>query len=83
MKGIIFDFNGTLFFDSHMHYEAWRIFSKKLRGYEGKAFKERRKGYDLARFDRGYRRNDDRRGYKCDPALDKRRKGCAGERAGG
>lgn len=33
MKGIIFDFNGTLFFDSHMHYEAWRIFSKKLRGY--------------------------------------------------
>lgn len=34
MKGVIFDFNGTLFFDSHMHYEAWRIFSKKLRGYE-------------------------------------------------
>ena len=33
MKGIIFDFNGTLFFDSHLHYEAWRIFSKKLRGY--------------------------------------------------
>ncbi len=34
MKGIIFDFNGTLFFDSHMHYEAWKIYSKKLRGYE-------------------------------------------------
>lgn len=34
MKGIIFDFNGTLFFDSHFHYEAWRIYSKKLRGYE-------------------------------------------------
>ena len=34
MQGIIFDFNGTLFFDSHMHYEAWRIYSKKLRGYE-------------------------------------------------
>ena len=34
MKGIIFDFNGTLFFDSHMHYEAWRIYSKQLRGYE-------------------------------------------------
>ena len=33
MKGIIFDFNGTLFFDSHMHYDAWRIFSEKLRGY--------------------------------------------------
>lgn len=34
MKGIIFDFNGTLFFDSHMHYETWRLYSKKLRGYE-------------------------------------------------
>jgi len=33
MKGIIFDFNGTLFWDSHMHQEAWRDFSKKLRGY--------------------------------------------------
>jgi len=33
MQGIIFDFNGTLFFDSHLHYEAWRIYSKKLRGY--------------------------------------------------
>lgn len=34
MQGIIFDFNGTLFFDSHLHYEAWRIYSKQLRGYE-------------------------------------------------
>lgn len=34
MKGIIFDFNGTLFWDSHLHYEAWREFSKLLRGYE-------------------------------------------------
>lgn len=33
MKGIIFDFNGTLFFDSALHYDAWRIFSKRLRGY--------------------------------------------------
>lgn len=33
MKGIIFDFNGTLFFDSQLHYDAWRIFSKRLRGY--------------------------------------------------
>jgi HAD superfamily hydrolase (TIGR01509 family) len=33
MQGIIFDFNGTLFFDSRLHYEAWRIYSKKLRGY--------------------------------------------------
>ncbi len=31
-KGIIFDFNGTLFFDSEMHLEAWREFSAKLRG---------------------------------------------------
>ena len=31
-KGIIFDFNGTLFFDSKMHYDAWKDFSKKLRG---------------------------------------------------
>ena len=31
-SGIIFDFNGTLFFDSEMHLEAWRNFSKKLRG---------------------------------------------------
>lgn len=30
--GVIFDFNGTLFFDSDKHEEAWRIFSKKLRG---------------------------------------------------
>ena len=34
MQGIIFDFNGTLFFDSQLHYESWRIYSKKLRGYE-------------------------------------------------
>lgn len=31
-KGIIFDFNGTLFFDSKMHYDAWKDFSAKLRG---------------------------------------------------
>ncbi len=31
-KGIIFDFNGTLFFDSEKHLRAWRNFSKKLRG---------------------------------------------------
>jgi len=34
MKGIIFDFNGTLFWDSQLHYDAWREFSKTLRGYE-------------------------------------------------
>ena len=33
MKGIIFDFNGTLYWDSQLHYDAWRDFSKLLRGY--------------------------------------------------
>ena len=31
MKGIIFDFNGTLYWDSKLHYEAWREFSALLR----------------------------------------------------
>lgn len=31
-KGIIFDFNGTLYWDSAKHKEAWRLYSKKLRG---------------------------------------------------
>ena len=34
MKGIIFDFNGTLYWDSALHYQAWREYSKILRGYE-------------------------------------------------
>lgn len=33
-KGIIFDFNGTLFWDSHLHKQAWREYSKKLTGVE-------------------------------------------------
>lgn len=32
-KGVIFDFNGTLFWDSKMHLEAWREYSKKLRDH--------------------------------------------------
>ena len=32
MKGIIFDFNGTLYWDSQLHYDAWREYSKMLRG---------------------------------------------------
>lgn len=32
-KGIIFDFNGTLFLDSEKHQEAWREFSKRLRDH--------------------------------------------------
>lgn len=31
-KGIIFDFNGTLYWDSALHKQAWRQYSKKLRG---------------------------------------------------
>ena len=31
-NGIIFDFNGTLFWDSELHMVAWREFSKRLRG---------------------------------------------------
>ncbi len=31
MKGIIFDFNGTLYWDSKLHYDAWREFSAILR----------------------------------------------------
>ena len=31
MKGILFDFNGTMFFDSIKHKEAWNAFSLKYR----------------------------------------------------
>jgi HAD superfamily hydrolase (TIGR01509 family) len=34
MKGILFDFNGTLYWDSQLHYDAWREYSKILRGTE-------------------------------------------------
>lgn len=33
-QGILLDFNGTLFFDSHYHNLAWKQISKELRGYE-------------------------------------------------
>lgn len=41
-KGVIFDFNGTLFWDSEKHEKAWKEFSKEIRGYElsEKEFKE-------------------------------------------
>ena len=32
-KGIIFDFNGVLLWDSHLHEKAWMDFSKDLRGF--------------------------------------------------
>lgn len=31
MKGIIFDFNGTLFWDSQLHIDAWKEYSARLR----------------------------------------------------
>ena len=31
-KGIIFDFNGTLFFDTEQHEQAWRQYTKELCG---------------------------------------------------
>lgn len=31
-KGIIFDFNGTLYWDSEKHKQTWREYSKELRG---------------------------------------------------
>lgn len=30
--GVIFDFNGTLFFDSHYHNQVWKQISEELRG---------------------------------------------------
>ena len=34
VKGVILDFNGTLFFDSQFHDIAWKMISKEIRGYE-------------------------------------------------
>ena len=33
-KGIIFDFNGVLFWDNLITEKSWKMYSKKLRGYE-------------------------------------------------
>lgn len=32
-KGIIFDFNGVLFLDSHLHEKAWMDMSEEFRGF--------------------------------------------------
>lgn len=32
-KGVIFDFNGTLFFDNDKHIKAWGAISQLIRGY--------------------------------------------------
>ena len=34
MKAVIFDFNGTMVFDGIYHDQAWKKFSKRIRGYE-------------------------------------------------
>lgn len=34
LKGVIFDFNGTLFLDAEKHNIAWKAYSKELRGSE-------------------------------------------------
>lgn len=39
-KGVIFDFNGTLFFDSQKHFDAWDIMFEK---YQGKKLDEDKK----------------------------------------
>ena len=33
LKGIVFDFNGTLLWDSDKHEYAWKVLSERLRGY--------------------------------------------------
>lgn len=33
MSAIIFDFNGTMVFDGPFHDQAWKLFSKQIRGY--------------------------------------------------
>lgn len=34
LQGIIFDFNGTMFFDNDKHVAAWGRISKEIRGYD-------------------------------------------------
>lgn len=38
--GVIFDFNGTLFWDTPMHVQAWKMISKKLRSTPFSQFDE-------------------------------------------
>lgn len=64
MQGIIFDFNGTLLFDSQLHYDAWKLFSKKLRGYEfsDKEMRENmfgRTNADIIEYTLGYKPSED------------------------
>ncbi len=55
IEGVIFDFNGTLFWDSRLHYDAWIDFSKKLRGkpfsdYEMKRYMFGRTNADIIEY---------------------------------
>jgi len=34
IKAVIFDFNGVLWWDSHLHEKAWKDYAKKIRGEE-------------------------------------------------
>ena len=34
IKGVIFDFNGTLFFDTAQHEQAWRQYAKEICGHD-------------------------------------------------
>jgi len=33
LRGVVFDFNGVLFWDNPLHEEAWRRYSRQLRGH--------------------------------------------------
>jgi len=33
LRGVVFDFNGVLLWDTHLHEQAWQLFSERLRGY--------------------------------------------------
>lgn len=64
IKGFIFDFNGTLFWDSPMHYDAWIDFSRKLRGFpftddEMKKYMFGRTNADIIAYAMGERQPDD------------------------
>lgn len=50
VKGIIFDFNGTLYFDTDKQEEAWRVYFKKYHGRDisPTEFREHMHGYSFS-----------------------------------
>lgn len=63
-KGIIFDFNGTLFWDSQKHYDAWIETSRKLRGtpfddYEMVHHMFGRRNAEIIEYALGYKPSDE------------------------